>query len=159
MSRVEEPENFWPWLAGFIDGEGTLQVWRHDNGGYIGYRPNLSITNNSRETLEFIESVLGAGGIRRGDRKVWHYVVTANTLRSVLPKILPFLRVKKRQAELLQEYLDLTLKKPVFGRRNNGCNSFASNPQKKRMLEIALELKKLNGGRFLCQKWNPLAIA
>ncbi len=103
------------YLAGFVDGEGTITIMRFrrtNRKHQIDYRPLLSISNTNREALEWVVSVTGVGSvqqshrIRVGYKTNWKYTVV-NSNAIVLAKILlPYLKIKKLNAEILVRYAD-----------------------------------------------------
>lgn len=52
------------WAAGFVDGEGCLQIARQRYRGRPNpsFRPLLAVTQNHRPTLQRLQQVLGGGG-------------------------------------------------------------------------------------------------
>jgi hypothetical protein len=102
------------YLAGLIDGEGTVTLVRHHRGQYP--QPRLAIANNSRMLLEWVKDRLGFGVIvSRSRRKeshhysfVWQTQCAGPVLRT-LRQVEPFLILKKRHARLLlDEYKGCT---------------------------------------------------
>lgn len=104
------------YLAGIIDGEGSVNMRR--NGGKKGlwFTPALSIYNTDRDLIYWcrdVLQVLGAGvhigsHVRAHGRKV-QYTLTIQRMESllkVLPALIPFLRQKKYRAELLLEFCE-----------------------------------------------------
>ena len=110
---------FYAYLAGLIDGEGCFLLFKHSNKklkkGYH-WQSTLTITQNNREFLESIINELGCGYISTmtkkdtfGRRVIYGYFMSlsGNHLREILPIIIPYLRRKRKQAELLLEALTL----------------------------------------------------
>jgi len=106
------PETFWAYLAGFIDGEGSLGVYQSG--------PRICVSNTHLEVLEWFIRVSGSGviGKRTGSsqftatKQCYQLHWQANGCRQILPKIIPFMHEKKERAELLLEYLDSVQRKP-----------------------------------------------
>lgn len=101
MSLPPATSSFWPWLAGFTDGEGYVE-W-HGTA-------NLVLTTTHRATLEWIQGL--AGGTLRELRKdrsaavasskpAYQLYWTGAAARERLAGILPYLREKRRQAEIV----------------------------------------------------------
>jgi hypothetical protein len=108
------------YLAGLVDGEGTISVWRHraprNSSGYT-YVPIFTIAQANQPFLEEIRDIVGNGSVRRANRASLQnpkhkdcYTLSfrAHQTRWVLPQILPYLRIKRRQADLLLEYYTST---------------------------------------------------
>lgn len=99
------------WLAGFIDGEGTIRVQTLGSGKYGGTRYSVvvSVTNTYVPIMEQIANEWeGARLYKRNTRTGWKQALevrwnTQNAL-GVLREVAPFLRVKDKQAQLALEY-------------------------------------------------------
>jgi hypothetical protein len=111
MSDVEAA-----YFAGFTDGEGTITIIRNSRVATrsgVRYRALFSLANSHRETLEGLRISCGNGTIVSNFHKklkAYHntvYVLRFNQtqIRHVLPQLLPFLRCKHRQAEIVLQYL------------------------------------------------------
>lgn len=116
-------ETFFAYLAGLIDGDGCFQFVKHKNlrnkRGYT-WDTLLSIGQGNREFLESLRREIGFGminecGRRRtygmminqGHRCSYRLQFTSGYVRQLLPRILPFLRRKRKEALLLKEALSL----------------------------------------------------
>lgn len=132
MSEV--PETAWAYLAGMIDGEGYLYVFLHSNPSYRketkkGYAREFRcfVSSGSKKLLERIQTDIGnIGTITRHrykpetlkDEKYRHTHRVPNytlrfyqgALRRILPKVIPYLILKKEQAEIMLKMLE-TVKK------------------------------------------------
>ena len=94
------------WLAGFIDGEGTLQLSlaRHKPHKAAYLRPNVVVVNNSREAAEKVQRLMG-GHMSEHRPGTWAVRVTGIArVGKLLDALMPHLTVKRRRAELLLEY-------------------------------------------------------
>ena len=110
MARISS-KHFLNYLAGFVDGEGTVGVNRRSRskGRWYSYDPYLTITNSSIEVLEMIKATIGFGSIRGRKksngtytkRPVYSYWLSNHKARTVLKSIYPYLVVKKSQAKLV----------------------------------------------------------
>jgi len=113
------------WMAGFIDGEGCLTISRQIRKGRPSpaYRPYVTVANTNRSALEFFQSIYG-GNIyhvheRRKDKqgKNWadafDWYCPQPMIVKMLLDLMPYLRLKKRQAELIIEFIRT---KRLFGR-------------------------------------------
>jgi len=108
----------WDYLAGFVDGEGSLSLNRGaakrtgDRPRALCFRPCLGITNNNRQVLELIQCFLRDGAIYRCERSSvnarvgWRFVIMGNRLLPVLRELEPRLHIKQRQAELLIAFIE-----------------------------------------------------
>lgn len=102
------------YLAGLIDGEGTIALSRkhaRENRQLV-----VAISNTERPILDFALSIIGAGKITRKRTAQPHhapgltFVLTNRQALSLLAQVQPFLRSYKRaRAQLvLAEYVALT---------------------------------------------------
>jgi len=102
------------YLAGLIDGEGTVTLTRRYKGAhrYIA----ITISNNERLLLEWVLKTVGVGNItnkRTYDKKhapSYAYQVFSRQAISILEQVYPHLRTYKRErARLaLDNYINLT---------------------------------------------------
>jgi len=122
------------WLACAIDGEGCVSLCK----GGRWFSPQVHIANTQYKFVEEVSRITGEKVISRdlrGNRKRQYYVKISDQRKVValLQGVLPFLVIKRRQAELLVEW----------------CTSRQSRidyhtPPTKRELEIVEELHELN---------------
>lgn len=107
MARVEAvllpelPDTFWAYLAAFIDGEGSIAMCQ--NG------PRLVISNTHLPTMEWIKESLGCGYLTpngKGLRQCYNLNFGSNAIRAILPKVIPYLKIKCERSKVLLEYLD-----------------------------------------------------
>jgi len=100
---------WYSYLAGLIDGEGCFLVHTHANKkSKLGYswQVSLTITQADYPFLQSIRETLGYGQVVFSRA---HFInFSANHCRELIPKILPFLKIKKDQAELVLEALTYT---------------------------------------------------
>ncbi len=103
------------YLAGFVDGEGSIMILARK--GTISIR--TSITNTDHDVLDWIWKTVGVGDLHlaRFSTEKWKTTWTWNTngdsTESILTQILPYLRIKKVQAELAIETMN-RLRDPVY---------------------------------------------
>lgn len=113
------------YIAGFIDGEGCICVHRR---GKVGEKEKsiyafiVTIANTDKSVIQYLHSVLG-GCIANNNKRNGHktcYVLHLNPRKAykLLKKLLPYLRVKKKQAELAIKLGDIITNKK-HGRLTN----------------------------------------
>ncbi len=113
------------WLAGFIDGDGTISYGRYLTDRI---RPGIGITNTHIKTLPVVTALLDEVGIayyvkwgeyKTGDqqlRSVWRLGVNGTKrVHRLLALILPYLVTKQEQGLLLYEYCKSRLAVPRGG--------------------------------------------
>lgn len=128
------------YLAGLVDGEGTIGLRHKFTKGSKPHQfhPALKIANTNLGLLRTVVEMSGNGIIfvrRRpiGQKFCYDYSLCANQIRHVLPQIVPYLVAKKRQADLVLEFLSMI--RTYFG---------ANEKDIPRILEIKEELSVLN---------------
>jgi LAGLIDADG DNA endonuclease family protein len=103
------------YLAGLIDGEGCISISRIKSSsprGY-GYFCRMSIGMTDPLLLEIAREIgIGVQRLQTGGREkkwkdcyIWYW--SGNGVRILLPLVSPYLRFKRRQAEVALEYLQL----------------------------------------------------
>ncbi|ARK32008.1 LAGLIDADG family homing endonuclease [Halalkalibacter krulwichiae] len=120
------------YLAGIIDGEGTITLTKMNKTG--NRRPIISIASTDKELLDYIQNLIGGyittkKNYKPGTHKD-SYVLTIKKKQAVfflLEATLPFLRItpKKERAELILQFYD------KITPRNGKYSSFAYERKKK----------------------------
>lgn len=96
------------YIAGFFDGEGCVQLckYRHPKTrGHLSYYLRVVIANTEKEVLEQIQQEFG-GKVKQRKRVKPHHKdnfyleISTQQARAFLESVLPYLRIKRRQAEL-----------------------------------------------------------
>lgn len=132
------------YVAGFFDGEGSMGIRKayfHEKAGrWQTHSPYLTISQNTKGPLHLCQEVLGgtisfnSGG---GPNGIW--VLQASGAKRVLPALrlmLPYLIVKKRQAEVLLEAYPV-----VSFNRRNGTPPWLFELRERNRVEIS-EMKR-----------------
>jgi hypothetical protein len=99
-------------LAGRIDGEGSIfmsRVRNRENHRGYQYRPQLTIANSDDKMMGNVKRIIGTVSRISEKRLDWkdkyQYMGNSNTMRSILPEIVPYLVTKRRHAEKTLELL------------------------------------------------------
>ena len=136
MKKLSKTEK--AWLAGFIDGEGYIgltfqrkKVTKH-SAASLRYHPFLIIANTNKEVLYFIRELIGEGRIyvmhksTNNKKTSYQYKLTKmDVLYEILVLLLPYLRVKGVQCQLLINYIKRRRSiNPKTGRGRRGVTSF-----------------------------------
>jgi hypothetical protein len=96
------------WVAGFVDGEAWVGSARQTRKGsdVVCHRLKVVIVQNNLEVLEQVKDILGElcfiSKLKRTDkcnRQAYQLVYSNSHARSVLIKLLPFLRRKQYEAD------------------------------------------------------------
>jgi hypothetical protein len=134
------------YLAGLIDGEGTISIGKKNNKtGRLGFTltPSVSIANTNEGVIRYCQSLIG-GRVYKGRRRKPNHR-TKFTLRvhrhteimKILEQVYPYLRIKKKNAELLMKYCESRIKKRRY-------ISSVTVPYDEDELRIHQEIRKLN---------------
>jgi len=101
--------------AGFIDGEGTIKlIKRRPDSKRINYSyiPYLAVANTNKEIIEALKAYWKTGTIwhkkpfKPNHKPAFAWYASSAKAIFILRQLLPYLRVKKSQAELLIEFYD-----------------------------------------------------
>lgn len=92
------------YIAGIVDGEGTIGLWRHHKNEM--HTPNVTVANNDLKLLQWIQSKVGGCISRKKKRQAHHKDSYAWSIRqdraiNFLNEIKSYLIVKRQQAELI----------------------------------------------------------
>ncbi len=110
------------YLAGFIDGEGTIGIRYHrDKRLHKGFTidAQVYITNSNRAILEIIQKEIGgsisistAEGKNKNSKPVYRLkFLNHKIILSVLTSIVPYIITKKEQTDLLIKFCNLREKR------------------------------------------------
>lgn len=138
MQKINE--NDFIYLAGLIDGEGTLTFKRYRTSGLRKRKsllPLITVTNTDFDLINWVhltfslfwKSNVSVRGYRRQQVSVGAEGVK---ILALLEKLEPYLKVKKKHCQLLKEWIKLQLKKSIQA------------PYSERQIEIDSEIRKLN---------------
>jgi|SRR3989344_7422246 len=140
------------WLAGFIDGEGYIGIVRsrkrktRQSSDTWRYHPWVIVTSTDVKVLEDIQLVVSTqkrASLSRtaGQKAAYQIKITKfNDLVQFLEAVLPYLRLKQKQAKLLIEFCKYRESvKIVTGRGSRGETSFGEIEE-----NIYLQLRELN---------------
>lgn len=108
-----EESNNYAWIAGFINGDGSLFIGWQKTSKYrqkhLYY--NIQIGNSERILLRSVKNLLG-GSICipnkrlknkfRNVKTMYYFMVTGKAVVNALPKLIPFLKgIKKQKAKVM----------------------------------------------------------
>lgn len=95
------------WAAGFLDGEGCFTLTRSTNKRTVNAR--IHAGQIVRDPLDKLQGLFGGNVSLRDTRNrpfwLWE-LYGASACRTVLPQLIPYLVVKRAQAELLLEFCE-----------------------------------------------------
>jgi hypothetical protein len=129
------------YFAGIIDGEGTIRIIRA-----LGkwYAPFIQITNTDRELMDKCRTIFKIGKLYKEERpklrhkpKYVYNIASVQGVKQILEQVKDILTVKRRQAELVLEFISLKEEKEDYG-------------VLPREIEIFEEVKRLNARGVGC---------
>jgi hypothetical protein len=100
----------WAYFAGLIDGEGCFMLTKHKNKDVktgFGWNPSLRIANSDIRPLELLKKEVGGGitSVIKNGKPFYYYFAYSNILRKILPDIIPYLIIKKEEAQVMHKAL------------------------------------------------------
>jgi len=115
----------WPWLAGLIDGDGTITNSEFGPRNCCTIKPIVKISLTNLKTIEYlskqlnIKSLPSGGG--KGNKRITRAIrLMSNNIYNIIPNILPFLTLKKERALLAFEIV--RLRREIPNGQNNHKN-------------------------------------
>lgn len=146
------------YIAGFLDGEGTIsiqrQLWIANKTG-SRFKATMEVANTSTDILNKIQLWTGLGfmdnhcGIKRKKlnphhKVCWKLRFRQGEIKVLLPEIFPYLQLKRPQAELVMEYFKTV--DELAGQPTLETTS-VYEPLRERAMELNRRgLKVVNGG-------------
>lgn len=143
----------WAYLAGLIDGEGSFVIQKTEvhkiaksckskSTKYLGF---FCIGMTDKAPLDLIQETIGAGKVYEervpNRRSIWRIRFAGRLkLMPFIKEILPYLIVKKKQAELMMEFCENW----VTTRNELGQKICTSSKELQRREEAYQKMRKLN---------------
>jgi len=100
------------YLAGFLDGDGSIYVKIKPNNTYR-YKFQISPaivfyqSKKAKDYFVWLKKVINRGYLRERNDGVIEYIIgDTESIKELLKNILPYLKLKKRQAKLMLEIID-----------------------------------------------------
>lgn len=135
---ISPPPHEISYIAGFLDGEGCFTICKHKRGNEYYFRPVIAVCNTNRDVIEFIAKKFGGmfqktKPSKRGHRDRWQWSTeNREKIIKICEMLIPHLIIKKRQAELLKRWCELSIETNTMDNSNE------------EMRKIYEEIKKLN---------------
>lgn len=114
------------YLAGLIDGEGTISISHNKTQSEGSYSMVMRIYNSDKRMCDWVYKVVNIGGVSKCHRvkswdnpkhkPIYHWHTSNNGMRKILPQIIPFLVIKKEIAEIVLEWLEKYGRKKLSGK-------------------------------------------
>lgn len=112
------------WLAGMIDGEGSIGAYLRQGVKTPHYKPIVQISGTHEGGLEYLHNLLDR--LEIGHHIVWHQRKSPNYKRAwnisivgmkripkLLNTVIPFMQIKREQANCLMEWIQLRQARPM----------------------------------------------
>ena len=113
LSTEQERLN-WAWLAGLMDGEGSIQITCRSRQDRISpeFSLRLQINMTDPSTVRHVRSLTHCGSIRKrrvsaGRKEQFEWQAKQRQAAGILRRCLPYLVTKKREAEIALQFIDL----------------------------------------------------
>jgi len=140
------------YIAGYFDGDGSVNACIFKTGRHAGeIRVEMNISSRVREPIETIHNWLGFGYLEVKRRSKPIYVFRVNTQEDMLRfinLILPYSITRRRQLELMKEYLESRLRRGrelISYERNGRVYRIPQRPPySEREIQLIKEIQRLN---------------
>jgi len=147
------------YLAGLIDGEGYISILKNKKDTYKdGFRHQavLKIVMTDKEIIEWLYN--GFGGLFEprkgiGNRKDSYCWVLKNN-KNLIPfllKVTPYLKVKRKQANILIEFNKTFGQYQIVKNKSGGVHKELSNQTREQRESLYHQIRELNK----IGKWQP----
>lgn len=162
------------YIAGLFDGEGCITIYYDKSRVTYGkLNPMFRISNTYRSVLDEIKTLTGFGKIDNGritgipskygiKKPVYTFkVYRLYEMLGLIKILLPYLRIKRKQAEIFIEFINIQLSKTTVVDRDKKTGRFIKityDELSKRECDIYYEIRKLNTGRDLIRTVIPTSI-
>jgi hypothetical protein len=130
------------YLAGIIDGEGTIGIYK--GGGPYSYYLRLIVTNSSLPLMKWVHAGVGGSFIKQRrdtDRhaQIWYVILMQQRAAHLIRRCLPYIIVKRAQADNALEFIDEFVS-------SRGTGRAPSDQELARRIRHYEEALRLNGG-------------
>ncbi len=140
------------YIAGFLDGDGSVHVRLKPNSTYrFHFQISPSVvfyqSKKEKEFLNWLKKTINRGYIRERKDGIVEYILgDVKSIEDLLKEILPYLKLKEKQAKLMLKVL--LLKKNIkeakdFLRLAGEIDKFQKLNYSKKRIQNSLEVKKV----------------
>ncbi|MHA1302906.1 MAG: hypothetical protein ACTSPI_04280 [Candidatus Heimdallarchaeaceae archaeon] len=146
------------YIAGFVDADGSIIFSKRKQGWYTY---ELCVTNTNKNLIDWFHKSFG-GHIftktfndgQNWKKQYWWRLYNKELLSKFLLKIIPYLKIKKKQAQILRKVL-ATYDKDNYEYSRDEKGRIKTKKPNKKVLEFReksyLEMKKLNQRGYIVQ--------
>ena len=114
IPTIELSDNEAGYMAGLIDGEGSFNI---SPAGGRRLNVSLNVSNTNRPLIDKLFEDAGVGTVypaqyrERQNNTIWIWAVCSRVhLNALLPKLIPYLIAKKRQAKIVLKFCQRRIK-------------------------------------------------
>ena len=113
MELSEEEKAY---IAGFLDGDGSIYVRLKPNSTYrykFQVSPAIAFYQSRKENshLQWLQRTISRGHVRERNDGIIEYTISdIESLKELIKNLLPYLKLKRRQAKLMLEILEIKAK-------------------------------------------------
>lgn len=135
------------YIAGIIDGEGSIQVYKHEKGT-SWFDLEVGVSNNDKQICEYLKQKIGgclfAVKATKSHNLSFRWCCKCQMAKRLLEKLIPFLIAKKNQAILA---VDFQNKKTEH--LTNGGRFLRSTEQKEYEEWVFMRLKEMKKENYI----------
>jgi hypothetical protein len=115
MGKMNDKAKY-SYLAGIIDGEGSLIISRSNRGTYMNYYGRIHVKNTDYRLIQWLLDKFGGNvhdhipsdPIKHAKGYSWYFSGDAHDKEVLLLALIPYLIVKKEQAKVLIDFFRMT---------------------------------------------------
>lgn len=122
----DEHKFHWAWLAGLIDGDGWVGIDSNKRKNKLQHRTAIRISITHKYTIDYLcamfdKNISTCNPSRKNASRLHAVRFLTNSLSNILPNILPFLKLKNKQAVILYDIIKLRKAMPpgAYKHKNN----------------------------------------
>ncbi len=103
------------YTAGLFDGEGTVGIRKDTRPNYISYTLRCSVTSTNKDIIIWLYNKYGGNYYLRPRtnskwKDTWVWQLSTRQAKSFLELVIPYLKIKYKQAELGLQFIPLPRK-------------------------------------------------
>ena len=140
------------YIAGFLDGDGSIHVRLKPNSTYrfrFQVSPSVVFYQSRKEKyfFQWLKNLIGRGYIRERNDGIIEFVIgDMNSMKELLENLMPYLKLKQRQAKLMLEVLAVKEKVKTgkdFLKLAKKIDGFQKINYSKKRIQNSLEVEKV----------------
>jgi hypothetical protein len=118
------------WLAAAIDADGSISLCKQRKNSFY---TRIGLYNDCEAYCRKAQSVISFGSVnKRANSKHWNYILQDRYIvKDILDKILPYLIVKKENAQLVLKFIETNVAVPTISIKGRKSGNPSPNDYKK----------------------------